>query len=53
MLMPGEIHLYNHFIYWQIKEVAPKASSSNATQTFWTKDVKVIIFFIHKYLDVV
>ncbi|CAB3986254.1 Hypothetical predicted protein [Paramuricea clavata] len=25
----------------KIKEVAPKASSSNATQTFWTKDIKV------------
>ncbi|CAB4009003.1 PREDICTED: uncharacterized protein LOC105336466 isoform X2, partial [Paramuricea clavata] len=25
----------------KIKEVAPQASSSNATQTFWTKDIKV------------
>ena len=28
-------------VYLQIKEVAPKASSSNATQIFWTKDIKV------------
>ena len=30
-------------IVLKIKEVSPKASSSNATQEFWTKDIKVII----------
>jgi hypothetical protein len=42
--MLNETHQYKVVVYLQIKEVTPKASSSNATQTFWTNDMKVTIF---------
>ena len=46
--------LYIQFLhimaYLQIKEVAPKASSSNATLNFWTEDLKVIIFVVIRFI---